>query len=284
MMENVINKLKKNIVNLTNSERKVADYIIKNSSEVSFDTINQLAKKVGTSTTTIMRFTSKLGYVGYSEFQHDLQDNLRDKASPHARLESNLKNVEEGELWAQTIDYYINQLRTLSSHVDKALLDDIVQLITQARHVYCTCVRSGLPVGQFLTQNVNRIKGNCRLMVADTSDWVDEVVSMDEDDLLIAISFPRYAKRINDFIKTAKARGVKIVTITDNYSSPIVDYADVVITCDANSLAFHNSPIAAAVAVDYIINALAIQASNRDSDRLDKVDEILKSIHYHAKD
>lgn len=282
--ENVLNNLKDKIKDFTASERKVADYILKNPSEVTFNTVNELSKKVNTSTTTIMRLAVKMGYSGYSSLQHDVQNFMRDRAAPQARLISNLQSVEEEELWTQTVGYYVNQLNQLVNQVDKENLDQVVKLIDHSTRVYCTCVRSGLPVGQHFSQNINRIKGNCNLFVADNSDWVDEIVSMGSNDLLVAISFPRYAKRINDFVKIAKSKGVNVVIITDTYSSPLVDYGDVVIPCDSNSLAFHNSPIAATVVVDYIINALAIKESNNESDRLDEVNNILKLINYHTND
>ena len=40
--ENILIKLKEQIKTLTNSERKVANYIIKEPTEVIFDTINEL--------------------------------------------------------------------------------------------------------------------------------------------------------------------------------------------------------------------------------------------------
>lgn len=280
--ENIFIKLKKNIKELTNSERKVANYIIKEPTEVMFDTINELSKTVGTSTTTIMRLATKMGYSGYTELQRDVQEIIKDGKAPQARLTSNLKNIEKENLWTETINHYATQLTQFSNQIDESTLNNAVNLIEKARNICCTCVRSGLPAGEYFSQNVNRIKGNCNLIVADVSDWVDEVVSMDSADVLVAISYPRYAKRISDFVKIAKEQNVKIIVITDTYSSPLVDYADVIIPCDSNSLAFHNSPILSLIAIDYIINSLAIKESRKDTNRLDAIDQTLKRIGYHT--
>lgn len=280
--ENIINELRNNIKLLTNSERKVADYIIKYTSEATFDTVNGLSKKVGTSTTTIMRLAAKMGYSGYAELQNDLQEYIMNSSTPKERLISNLQNVQENQLWSQTANYYIQQINQLFNQIDQNSLDEVVSLIESSKNVYCTCVRSGLPVGQYFSQNVNRIHGNCSMIVADLSDWVDEIISMGPGDVLVAISFPRYANRIHEFVKIAKEKNVKIVIITDNYTAPIVEFGDIVIPCDSNSLAFHNSPVAATVVVDYIINALAVKNSKNNSKRLEEVSEILKRIDYHA--
>lgn len=280
--DNIFMKIKENIKNLSQSERKVANFITKAPTDIMFDTINELSEKVGTSTTTIMRLASKLGYSGYTELQRDIQKFLKDGKAPQSRLASNLQNIEKDNLWTETVDFHTTQLQQFSNQVDEQTLDKAINLIENANNIFCTCVRSGLPAGHYFSQNINRIKGNCNLIVADTSDWVDEVVSMNSKDVLVAISYPRYAKRINDFVKIAKNKGVKIIIITDTFSSPLVDYADVILPCDSNSLAFHNSPILSLVVIDYLINALAVKETKKNSNRLDDINEILQQIKYHT--
>lgn len=280
--DNIFMKIKENIKNLSQSERKVANFITKAPTDIMFDTINELSEKVGTSTTTIMRLASKLGYSGYTELQRDIQKFLKDGKAPQSRLASNLQNIEKDNLWTETVDFHTTQLQQFSNQVDEQTLDKAINLIENANNICCTCVRSGLPAGHYFSQNINRIKGNCNLIVADTSDWVDEVVSMNSKDVLVAISYSRYAKRINDFVKIAKNKGVKIIIITDTFSSPLVDYADVILPCDSNSLAFHNSPILSLVVIDYLINALAVKETKKNSNRLDDINEILQQIKYHT--
>lgn len=276
--------IKENLSQLTNAQRAIADYILKNSSDVAFLTINQLAQRVNTSTTTIMRLTSNLGYKGYSEFQKGLQQLLRNQTAPQNRLKVNLENLNEDDLWDNTITHHLYHIQKITEQMSKEQLDEVVKKITSSNQIYCTSVRSGLPVGQYLSHGLNRTLGNCRLMIADTSDWVDEVITMQPQDLIIATSFPRYAKRIIDFIKAAKDRGVKIVAITDSYSSPIIEYADISLICDSDSLAFHNSPIAAMVVADYLINATALSQSEKAKERLDQINDVLTSMNYHYKE
>ncbi|MFB5660409.1 MurR/RpiR family transcriptional regulator [Alteribacillus sp. HJP-4] len=283
-MTDPLTTIKENLSKLTNAQRIIADYILKNSSEVAFLTINQLAQRVNTSTTTIMRLTSNIGYTGYSEFQKGLQQLLRAQTAPQNRLEVNLENVNKDDLWGNTINHHLSHIQKLMEQLTKPQLDEVVHKIISSRQVFCISVRSGLPVGQYLTHSLNRTLGNCNLVMADTSDWVDDIINMDSEDLIIATSFPRYAKRIIDFVKAAKEQGVQIVAITDSYSSPIIEYADTVLICDSISLAFHNSPIGAMVVADYIINATAIGQSEKTKKRLDKVNNVLTNMNYHFKE
>lgn len=282
-MENPIVNLQQKIGELTETQRRVADYIIKHPLDVAFLTIDQLAGLVKTSTTTIMRLTFNLGYSGYTEFQKGLQEILRNQAAPQTRLEANIKGIKEDDLWGRYAESQISNIQNTIDMISHEALDETLKMIMSANRIICTSVRSGLPVAQYLTHGLNRLFGNTTLVVADISDWVDSVVNMDENDLVIAISFPRYARRIIDFTRTAQKNGVKIISLTDSYSSPLASNSDLVLPCNSSSIAFHNSAVSSMFVADYIISALAINYPEQTKKRLDKVNAILTDIDYHSQ-
>jgi DNA-binding MurR/RpiR family transcriptional regulator len=281
-MENPIVKLQQKIGELTETQRRVADYIIKHPLDVAFLTVDQLAGVVKTSTTTIMRLSFSLGYSGYTEFQKGLQENLRNQAAPQTRLEANIKGIEEDDLWGRYAENQITNIQNTIDMISQEALEHTQKEIMSANRIICTSVRSGLPVAQYLTHGLNRLFGNTSLVVADVSDWVDSVVNMDKNDLVIAISFPRYARRIIDLARTAKINGVKIISITDSYSSPLASHSDIVLPCNSSSIAFHNSAVSGMFVADYIISALAINYPEQTKKRLDKVNAILTDMNYHS--
>lgn len=280
-MENPIVKLQQKISALTETQRRVADYIIKHPLDVAFLTVDQLAAIVGTSTTTIMRLTFSVGYSGYTEFQKGLQENLRHQAAPQTRLEANIKGISGNDLWSRYAESQINSIQDTINLTSPESLEQAMDMITSANRIICTSVRSGLPIAQYLTHGLNRLFGNTQLVVADVSDWADSVVNMNSNDLLIAISFPRYARRIIDFAEIAKANGVNVLSITDSYSSPLVKHSDKILLCNSSSIAFHNSAVSSMFIADYLISALAINSPEKTKERLDKVNSILTGMNYH---
>jgi DNA-binding MurR/RpiR family transcriptional regulator len=280
-MENPILKLKEKVSELTETQRRVADYIIKNPLDVAFLTVDQLAGIVGTSTTTIMRLTFSLGYSGYAEFQKGLQEILRNRAAPQTRLEVNLKDINQSDLWNRYAENQIHNIQSTFEMIPVQTLDKTLEMIVSAERIFCTSVRSGMPVAQYLTFGINRLLGNCDLIVADLSDWVDKGVGLTSRDLVIATSFPRYARRIVEFVMTAKEKGAQVISITDSYSSPLVKYSDIILPCNTSSIAFHNSAIASMFVADYLISALAINYPEKVKSRLDEINSILTKINYH---
>src|SRR6478752_5914895 len=246
-MENPILKLKDNISQLTETQRRVADYILKNPVDVAFLTVDQLALTVKTSTTTIMRLTFSLGYSGYAESQ-------------------------------------FNNIQSTVEMISTESLNKALEMIVSADRIFCTSVRSGLPVAQHLSFGLNRLLGNCELIVSDLSDWVDKGITLTSKDLVIATSFPRYARRTVEFVTAAKSNDAKVISITDSYSSPLVKYSDLVLPCSSSSIAFHNSPISSLLVADYLVSAIAINYPEKTKDRLDKINSVLTKINYHYTD
>ncbi len=66
-------KIREYYDHLSRSYRRVADFIMSNYYEVSFMTAAQLASSVGVDTTTVVRFSQRLGYNGYPELLNDIR-------------------------------------------------------------------------------------------------------------------------------------------------------------------------------------------------------------------
>lgn len=280
MKNNPLDVIKKNLKNLTKAQKQIGDYILQHPSEVVFMTINQLAEQVGTSTTTIMRLTANLGYSGYSELQKGLKSLILNEEDPRNRLEKNLKGIDKDNLWANCVHFNMNKIEALFEVIDTEVLNKVVNMITNADHIYCLGVRSGVPVSQYLSYGLNRTLGNCSLM--STDNLIDEFNSINSNDIIIATSFPRYVKNLVNLVSVIKQeKNVKVISFTDNYRAPIVDYSDIVLPCNSDSLAFHNSPVSALIVADYLISAIAIKNAENTKERLSKVNSVMTQFDYH---
>ncbi|MDQ0206898.1 MurR/RpiR family transcriptional regulator [Alkalicoccobacillus murimartini] len=275
--------LKDSVLALPDSQRKVANYIINHPTDVAFMTVDQLSSNVGTSTTTVMRLMANIGYSGYSEFQKNHQQMLREQASPQTRLEANLKSHNQSQSWTHYMERQLESIQQTATLNTEAMLNQAIEFIVSSNHIYTTSVRSGLPVAQYLVHNLNRLVGNAKFNLADSSDWVDDAVGMTKDDLLIVVSYSRYGKRIIDYARVAKEQEAKVIAITDSYSSPVVPYADLVLPCHSLGIASHNTIVPTMFMVDYLISAIALNYPNLTKDRLKDVNSILLSMNYHKE-
>lgn len=71
--------IKKNKEKFTQTDLAIADFLIDEKNEKLDLSINELAKKCLTSRTSILRFTQKIGFDGYSEFKYYINQNEETK-------------------------------------------------------------------------------------------------------------------------------------------------------------------------------------------------------------
>jgi Transcriptional regulators len=281
-VDNPIEKIKTGITSMTNMQKVVADYIIKHPVDVAFMTLEQFAGVIGTSTTTIMRMMYHLGYSGYSEFQKGLQMQLRNKVDPSVRLETNLKDVDKDNIWTRCCEKQIQNIHDTFSMISQSTFDEIIAAIADARRMYFVAARGGMMAAKFMCDFLGRMFGNCQLLQADLiTEWCTVLPTLSREDLVVAISFPRYAKRASSFLKHAKEKEARIVLITDNYSSPLAGFATWLLPCACGSLGFHNSPVSAMMIADSIINVASIRHADSVSMRLSEADRVMIADDYY---
>ena len=71
---------------LSKSHKKIATYILDNYDQAVFMTAAELGKKVDISESTVGRFASGLGFEGYPEFQHALEEWVKDEWNGVAKV------------------------------------------------------------------------------------------------------------------------------------------------------------------------------------------------------
>jgi DNA-binding MurR/RpiR family transcriptional regulator len=96
------------------------------------------------------------------------------------------------------------------------------------------------------------------------SEMFEQILNVGKDDVMIAISFPRYSKRIIKAVDYAKAAGADVIAITDSAMSPIAAGADQTLLAKSDMASFVDS-LAAPLS---IINALVVAVSRKKQDEL----------------
>ena len=280
MKENLLVILKSNKIKFSKLQRRVGDYIIKYPLESSFITLETFASRLEISTTTVVRFCLKLGYTGFSELQKDLQDLVKERIAPHGRLEANLKTIKEDTLLAQCAQKSIENITLSQSLISSDICESTISLISTARKIYLIGQRTSYTVSYFLFQALNQILGNCHLI--DPISGIDQLSSATSQDIVIAVSLPRYARSTLELVKVLKKQhNLKIISITDSYTAPLAAYSDILLPCHYASLSFHNSMSSALFIADYIVTAVAIAKKQQAADHLVDLEKILVELNFH---
>lgn len=280
---NIVQKIQSKANKLTKTQFQVAEYIQNNLVEASFQTLDQIAASIGTSTTTVMRFAFSLGFSGYSELQKELQTYIRNKLTPESRLTKNLETVSEASVILKCAEKQINNIKNTQAMLSEEAIHEAIRLILKAKTIYFLGARTSFTISYFLYQSLIQQLDNCELPSPIGPD-IDQVLDITEKDLIIVVSLPRYAKSTIEMVKALKElRNPSIIAITDGFAAPLAPYSDVVLPCEYDSLSYHNSMTGPLYIADLLVTELSQTAKLKTTKRLADIEELTTRLDYHYK-
>src|SRR5699024_7139508 len=105
-------------------------------------------------------------------------------------------------------------------------LQNATEKIIQATHVYIVSNRSTISLGTFLQYYLDLLFGKSEL-IHTTASAFDRIHNVNEDDVFIGISFARYTQSTLDMLSYANACRASIISLPDEFTSPITAFADI---------------------------------------------------------
>ena len=149
--------------------------------------------------------------------------------------------------------------------IDHASFEAAIEGIVQAKQIYIIGVRSSSALAAFLNHSFRLIFDNVKFVQTTSgSEMFEQIMNIKSNDVMIAISFPRYSKRIIHAVNFAHNAGANVIAITDSLASPIAPQANQVLTAKSDMASFVDSLVAPLS----IINAIIVAVSRKKQDEL----------------
>lgn len=255
------NRIAKVYPTLSEGHRKAADFVLQNPLDTATMTIEGLAEHSGTSTATITRFVRALGYASYGDFRTALSAALKVALAPVEALAD--ARAAAGSVFATMSASLGNEAANLEEAIatlDEPTVDRAIAALLKARRIFIIGYGASHHVGAFLEDGLllyleaDVIFATARGGPERASN---QMLSAGPDDLVVAISLPRYSRSTLELAKFAKQRNAMLLAITDRPSSPLVAIADMTLFAPARNNFLPNSPTAAFAVADALITTLA---------------------------
>ncbi len=255
------NRIAKVYPTLSEGHRKAADFVLQNPLDTATMTIEGLAERSGTSTATITRFVRALGYASYGDFRAALSAALKVALAPVEALAD--ARAAAGSVFATMSASLGDEAANLEEAIatlDEPTVDRAIAALLKARRIFIIGYGASHHVGAFLEDGLllyleaDVIFATARGGPERASN---QMLSAGPDDLVVAISLPRYSRSTLELAKFAKQRNAMLLAITDKPSSPLLAIADMPLFAQARNNFLPNSPTAAFAVADALITTLA---------------------------
>ncbi|MFP7737321.1 MurR/RpiR family transcriptional regulator [Priestia aryabhattai] len=273
-MENVYKHIAEQMPTMSKSNLRIAKYILENPNTVPFLTGDKLAKITGVSPATVVRFATFLGYSGYPELQQYMQSSAQQQLTTTERLKisKEVYNDQDQSVYDIFLDD-ISNIRSTLDRLDIEVFKSAVESLIKAKRVYIVANRSATALGVFLQYYLQLLLEQVEL-IHSIENVSERIFDLNEDDVVIGISFARYTKSTLKVLSYAKEKEATTVAITDNLLSPLIPYADIPLTASSQMPTFIDSFVAPLSLINALIISVGKEKEENFQDKLESLEEI----------
>ena len=207
---------------LSDKEKQIADFMYSNMSEVLDLSIGDIAKKSGTSKSTVVRFCNRLGYSGLKEFKIKFHG-----AATLPEIENTLVT------WGDTVEEVkekvfsgsINALRDSFMTLDTLAIESATDILKKAKNIDIYGQGGSTPIAMYLRHQFMKL-GVRSSVYTDAQSQHLSLSQFGKGDVAIAISCSGESPEIVAAMRWAKELGILVITITNFPDSTLGKLAD----------------------------------------------------------
>ena len=209
------------------NEKKLADFVLENASLVRDYSSQQIAASVGVSQSSVVKFSQKLGYKGFTDLKLAIHESV-------VKQESNVSVLHGGRAApGAEVSLKDKLFRAKSEAISGASdLNDDDSLMAAARAI---AVSSRVQLVGSGTAYIVARDTACKMLSfgtpviaeADAEMQLSGVATLQRNDCLILISGHGQAPHLVQLARQAKKAGVTVISLTNQSANPVSALADI---------------------------------------------------------
>ncbi|HZG12199.1 MurR/RpiR family transcriptional regulator [Kurthia gibsonii] len=239
----------------TNTEKKVADYILQHMKEVIYMSITDLADACQVGESSVFRFCKTMNLKGYQEFKIVLAHSVSlDDETPQL---SNIITMQDTvkDLSSKVLSSNIQALTETYNLLAEQDIVSAVEAMIQAKRIHFFGVGSSSITALEAKNKFMRITNKTEF-AGDSHLQIMSAALMEPGDVAIAISYSGSTKDTIAVAKLAKERGATVISITRFAKSPLRNFSDLTLLCGANEGPLQGGSLSAKLSQLYLLDLL----------------------------
>lgn len=240
-------------------QRSIADYVLEHLTTVPFLSVPELARRVGVSEATVVRFAQRLGYPGFSELKVELVELLQQQLRQGA--DGPAEDVVLDVLGAVAELEVANIRRTVDA-LDRKVVAEVAEACFAADGVFSFGMGVSAHLAELAAYSLTQIGLRASCLSTRFSSPREQLVALRPADAILVFSLPPYSRQALEVLGEAQRIGLPAVAVTDRLTAPAARLARWVLPVKSDNMMFTN----AIAAVTVLLNALAteIAAAHRE--------------------
>ncbi len=266
---------------LSETERKVADYILAHPGDVIYLSITDMAANSGVSDATVVRLCKRLGMHGYQELKVNL---AQDIVSPLERIHEAVSESDSiGDVMKKVFQTTSQALQYTARIVNLQQLEQAVDTLEHARRVVIFGLGNSASVAKDMQHKFLRLAMNA---TAYSDNHMQRIVCahLEKGDVCICISNSGSSRDVVDAAKFAHEKGATVIGMTGVGRSPLSEAADIWLEIASQETQYHilamSSRIAQYTMIDSIYTCLALRQRKGKGEYQQDIERALEKLKY----
>lgn len=265
----VMRKLTELAPDLQPSLRKVADFILRHPLKAATLTIEEMAQETGTSPSAVNRLAKVMDLGGYTGLKTELVASLQQMVSPVDKLRNELEQRAGGEFGLhEQIRIASSNLGAAGSNNPATSFEAFVDSLINARKIFVLGFGNSAYLAGLAASTLMPFCADATAisMEGGNENAAYRLAAITDQDVLLAISLPRYSLDTLQLARFAKERGATVLAITDSPASPLSTLAEHVLFAPADHPVLTSSNIAVLALIEGLV--ASVMARNKEAVKL----------------
>ena len=275
--EDVIDELRRQYDRLTQSQKRIAEYIVDHPDRVAFATVDQMAAQLGVNPSTIVRFAYRLGLKGFPDLQERTRQLVRGQLSAASEIvnENSVLSHLDGTTYGASLGQDLQNIRRTITNLHVEDLSRASEMIVAARRVFVVGAFAAFSVAYYLTLALDRIRGNTVLWGGNAGMQPAQSLDLAAVDCLVAFTSAPYAVSTHRVAVLAKEARAKLIAVTDTPISAVGQMADIVLSAASTGSGMQNSFVASMAIANALLNGVAAADGKRTLERYGRLNRLV---------
>ncbi len=212
---------------LSESERKIGEYICKEPKKALHFNVRELAKQSNSSQAAVIRFCKRTGFDNFNDFKLRLaRDVFRDSDEryiPDLDLES---EADPSKVIHGVVDRTQRSLSSLESTLDPHSIEKAITLLTTSSCIVLFGVGASGVVAYDFMQKLTRL-GISVYYTSDSDLQLTRASTMSPDQVAFVISYSGENRNMVEVVEIAKSRSITVISLTMDTDNSVRNNASI---------------------------------------------------------
>lgn len=245
---------------MSRSDEVIAAFLEQNYPQAMLSSAMTIAKSVGVSPSTVVRFFPKLGYSSFLEAQEEVRrDVARRLASPAERASLNVATENLAQVVEAAFREELRNLERLRAMLDMEAYAAIIDRLCQPDRgaLYVVGAKNSFSIAALLATHLNMCLPGVRLLRMEGGLHADQLLWTGEQDMLLVVSVRRYSRATLRIAEHFHEIGAPILALVDSAEAPVAKLAERVLQFPITSASPFDSFTAAASLCNLLLAGVA---------------------------